>query len=417
MDAFESKLVALCKPLLKAVPEPFSQATEERFRALRARIVGDKIGSIVDGLWSRLRLRPQDRPVPEPSAVLDTLGFLMERGFPGLAGIELRLGAAAFPESEWATFVASAPDPGAIDDWLKPAKLEVGSLEARLLEDPEMTYGTAGLDWLLANSSPRKLERLLRLLLMGAERPRHLPRACEALVEVLEKDSKGQSLAVLVQVASSPDLGIESLAMVVREKPKALSQALLNLPGLASTFDFEGALSYFLAGLCANLHATAGAERRLASARLARLMADILLLPKPTAESDRLVATIRGITRELRVMTTAMEVQKATWVVEPLADEVPTDAASIAITLNGALQIANALSNARRGLSAPALLEALAKNLGLTPIGTAGERVAYNPREHEDTVGGLLPGRPAEVLQPGWRCGAEVVLRSTVKPE
>lgn len=61
-------------------------------------------------------------------------------------------------------------------------------------------------------------------------------------------------------------------------------------------------------------------------------------------------------------------------------------------------------------------LECLAHNLGLTEIGVEHLIVSYRPLEHEDTVGGMLPGDEATILRPGWKHKDTVLIRAKVKP-
>lgn len=87
------------------------------------------------------------------------------------------------------------------------------------------------------------------------------------------------------------------------------------------------------------------------------------------------------------------------------------------ITVRGAQLIANAMVRARQGLSAEALLEALALNVGMEEIGKVGEKIRYDYRIHEDIEGGMLKGDKGTIINVGWRLGEVVIKRAETKPK
>jgi len=56
-----------------------------------------------------------------------------------------------------------------------------------------------------------------------------------------------------------------------------------------------------------------------------------------------------------------------------------------------------------------------ARNLGLLPIGKKGEAVSFNPLQHEDVDGGLVPGAAAVIEEGGWAVRQEALIRAKVK--
>ena len=58
---------------------------------------------------------------------------------------------------------------------------------------------------------------------------------------------------------------------------------------------------------------------------------------------------------------------------------------------------------------------ALAFNLGLRPIGVAGQETKFDPKRHEDTCGGLFRDDGAVVVKPGWDLSGEVIARAKAK--
>lgn len=87
------------------------------------------------------------------------------------------------------------------------------------------------------------------------------------------------------------------------------------------------------------------------------------------------------------------------------------------ITLLGAKNLALSMEKANQGFPAKEILTNLAFNLGLIRYGTqpSTRPIAYNPIEHEDTVGGLLPGDIVVALEPGWMYKIEVLIRAKVR--
>jgi hypothetical protein len=153
----------------------------------------------------------------------------------------------------------------------------------------------------------------------------------------------------------------------------------------------------------------------LLTAGLARLATGILIGEKRGTQGDSILAIILNASRQLRYGTHGQEAQQLTWVLEKLAqqDEKPTG--KLHITDEGARHIAIAFQKADEGFAAKDILALTARNLGLTPLGSKDENVQFNPLQHEDTQGGLLPGDSVVILESGWLCGKTVVMRAKVR--
>jgi hypothetical protein len=86
------------------------------------------------------------------------------------------------------------------------------------------------------------------------------------------------------------------------------------------------------------------------------------------------------------------------------------------ITYQGAKMLAIAVENANRGFPAKEILSCLCFNLGLIRFGNQiDKQIVYNPIEHEDIEGGILPGEPVVVLEPGWMYKTDVLIRAKVR--
>lgn len=86
------------------------------------------------------------------------------------------------------------------------------------------------------------------------------------------------------------------------------------------------------------------------------------------------------------------------------------------ITTEGAIRLIVSLRQLERGLHPISVMKALAHNLGMKRFHDEGEKITFNPLQHEDTVGGLIRGDPCEVVQCGWKLGNNLIARAKVKP-
>ena len=85
------------------------------------------------------------------------------------------------------------------------------------------------------------------------------------------------------------------------------------------------------------------------------------------------------------------------------------------MSIEGALNIATAFRKAAEGFGTIEILTFTAKNLGMTPFGTVGESVVFNPFQHEDISGGLLRGDTAAITESGWKLGNDIAMRAKVQ--
>lgn len=58
----------------------------------------------------------------------------------------------------------------------------------------------------------------------------------------------------------------------------------------------------------------------------------------------------------------------------------------------------------------------LLESWGVTPIGSMGAEVAYDPTLHRVTDSAIAPGQPVQVTQVGYRQGDQLLYRAEVKP-
>ena len=87
------------------------------------------------------------------------------------------------------------------------------------------------------------------------------------------------------------------------------------------------------------------------------------------------------------------------------------------ISSDGALQVALGMRAIQEGADPTEAFWSTAFNLDVRQFPTKDELyVAFNPLDHEDMKGGLLPGDKTKILQSGWTFGKLVLLRAQVEP-
>lgn len=153
--------------------------------------------------------------------------------------------------------------------------------------------------------------------------------------------------------------------------------------------------------------------RKTASLLMIAVYADLLLtLPQDEPTPDSADSIIKALDH----LVTAAESDDAkenTWTIHPLKTDqlVGVDAK---IDLDAARILKIAFEQTDRGANAIDILEAMAFNLGLRPIGEPDSMVTYDPRLHEDPKGGLHPGDTVKVMRKGWTLNDSPIVRAKV---
>jgi len=299
--------------------------------------------------------------------------------------------------------------------WAKTSKIPRKEIERQLLAQPEKAYSTVGLDWLVLNSKPENLEPLLELLLSKRSRPETLPTWHEVVRAKLTKDKHGKLLGMLLRRQWQAEDWIANVCRLIRENQTLFKEIVDALPLIFCKKEKAVFAVDFVNGLFEPLAFAEGEEREFFTAELARLGTGILIAGRRTQISNDVLAVIQKHTRQLCNLTKGLDSKSRTWVLENLNDEGKTADGKISITQNGARYFAHALEEANQGFSAKEILTVLARNLGLVAVGKSGDAAIYNPLQHEDVVGGLLPGQSVLIEESGWSINQEIVARAKVK--
>jgi hypothetical protein len=342
--------------------------------------------------------------------------LLQECGLESLAAIEFRLSVAAICVKAADEVLTVASDAECIDAWLKATKTNSKAFAEELQSRPDPVYQTAGLEWLLERVAPNKLSAFISKLLCDEPRPGHLTAPAPLVARFLESDSKGVWLDSLLKGVANQPTSSQRLVQLIRYSPKSLGSALRHLPAKVSDKAIGTVARQTVERLFEDLPQKSGNDRLEGCAQLMRMVAELLSVSRPGATVLELLKSLGTLSRTLRLTATSRELRSVTWVSECLVDEAPNTAAGVGLNSLGARLLAQALVSVSQGANAQLVLEALAKNIGLCPIGEADGTGAFDPKIHEDTVGGLLPGEPVKVLRRGWKLDRETVLRASVKP-
>jgi len=297
------------------------------------------------------------------------------------------------------------------------AGLEVGGTErGGLRPSRDGVKGEDGggrVEWLLEHGDVKKLRPVFLRLLQCDSRPNYLPNWQYTLTDVLLNDTKGRGLEAILRSTDSSDLG-KSLAKVVIQTD-AIVSALDQLARLAARREPIPGIAILIDEIARLAFDSTGSERERLSAALTRLVGGVALLNDNSPQAKAVQSQIERANRKLK---TAVSVSGSTgkiWLAARYPDNQDVPSGKPQLTIEGALNIATAFRKAAEGFGIVEILTFTAKNLGMSPFGTVGEHVVFNPFQHEDVSGGLLRGDQATVVETGWKLGNDIAMRVKVK--
>ncbi len=306
-----------------------------------------------------------------------------------------------------------APTAKCLAAWMRTARVPKKLAEERILSTPDLAWRTAALDWYMEKGTLKRAAPLLCSVFFRSPRPKHLPQWDELLSASIQAAKGGALLESILDGVSSDRRQLVALATLFLNNPALLCRTVDLLPDLLESHASGQALE-FCKLLLEHALVAPPHQRPLVSAAIARLATGLLLKDELSAIQEQALESIRDATSRLKFAATDGDLNSRTWVIEPLkaAAERPSDNQNL--TMTGARHIAVAFEKARQGFKAQAVLSMTAKNLGMAAIGTKAERVAFNPLQHEDVAGGIMPGEVVEIMEPGWTFKNSIVLRTRV---
>ena len=416
MSIYDRRLAAAFKALAKPSP---STADQQKSRKIlddvQARIPDPAFRQALDSSFQAVAAFSDQTKRQTAREYLSLLQALNARALPATAEILFSTALDALKDLDAESLLQPAPTPKCVELWLKASGTPKKVLQERLLANPEWAYATAGCDWFFRKGDTRNAAPLLLHLLSQERRPEHLPSWEEVLTLALQRDKKGILMETVLLQHPNHQQAIPSLVTVALKDRFLLKATMDVLPTLFSRKTFSGQPVEFLRRLLDQAVATQADSRRSGSANIARLATGILLEGRLSGPAQEALEAIQTATRRLRRMTFDATLKADTWLIECLGDVSQDEPdGQVHITRKGARHLAIAFEKASQGFGAYEILAVTARNLGMAPTGKMGDKVAYNPLNHADLKGGIIPGETVVVVEPGWLLKDEMVIRAKV---
>jgi len=306
------------------------------------------------------------------------------------------------------------PNDICINHWIKHSKTQKTTILKSISSSYDKYYKTAWCDWYIKKSPVKGILQFAIMALKDLERPQYLLEPSKLLVTMLSRDRKFvltdslkiyaidspvHTKALLLTslrahvgevYARSFGYALASKAIDHKNLMQALSELLRSQSAAQSEFSAR-----FIAHVTTTLCLVSDSKNETTSKvteALQNLAIDTWLLGK---EEEK---------RELWFTSTTKKISK-------MISEVKGE-----ISTQGALQIALSLRAAQTDTDAKDALWASAFNLGIKQIGKTEEIELFDPLQHEDIKGGLLPGDKAQIVNCGWVFSETVLLRAQVTP-
>ena len=416
MNSLDHKLAKIFKATLKKPKDSLKvENTSGEFRKILSQVVNTDLHETLKEVFSQVS-RPTEQPADlEIKEALRLLRVLLDQGFKETPAVLFLAWLDALKNLSLEQILPIAPTAICLGKWIKTAKASSQEIERQLLDQPDQAYASVGADWLLEHAKPQVSLLVVAKLLTRQPRPEYLLPWNEALAAAIKKDTRGELLAAILKQPSPSQEQILTLSEVVRSS-QILFKAIGDLlPTILARKDSTTAVVRFVHCLFDDVIRAEGSDREFATALLARVGTGILLADRRTSNSDEVLALIRRVSRQLRNLTKGEAAQTKTWVFENVRVEDKLSDGKLFVNLQGARYVALAFEKVDQGFPAKEILSVTARYLGLSPIGKNGETVCYEPLQHEDVDGGLLPGEFVVVLESGWSFNEEAVMRANVR--
>jgi len=415
VNPIDRKLATALKAALK---KNKAGADEKRFAGFHQaleRVASEDLRRTFETLFSKIVCQTTETTALEAKEASQILRTLLERGFSETPSIAFLAWLDSFGGLTLDEILSITPNAICFSRWLKKTKASVQEIQRQLAEQPDRAYSTAGADWLLECPKIEMSFSVVEKFLSRQARPEYLPAWNDGLIAAIKKDKRGDLLVAVMRQPSTSQEQIRALSEVVRLNRPLFKTVADLLPAILMRKDLSPTVVGFVHSLFNGILSTDGNEREFLTAILARLATGILIAERRTPNADEVLALVRKAAQQLRSLSKGKEARAKTWVFENLcAEDSPSDGKQC-INMQGARYIALAFEKADQGFPTKEILGVTARYLGLLQIGKNGEAVRYEPLQHEDVDGGLLPGELVVVLESGWSFNGEAVMRAKVK--
>lgn len=283
-----------------------------------------------------------------------------------------------------------------------------------LQKQPESAICLAGLDWVIAKSKIELLFPLFPVIFGGEDRSVDFNRLSALRDQILRRDKSGNGILEILRGISKGELSKAALTDGLSRCPDAAVVFLRILPKLLSK-ETAGHELEILENWLPSLPEISLPNRAKISGALAILCGGIIQKVKLTFAEENILAIVTASLRQL-----SLEIGgdfTGYWGIFPLGESRLQGADSAQISAEHARLLVESLEKLEDKQYDPiSVFTALAINFGLSKFEETGTEVGFDPKRHNDTVGGLLRGQAAVVIRPGWRYKETILLRAKTKP-
>jgi hypothetical protein len=410
-NSLDREIAAVIKAAFKeSNDDSKNEAASRHFREIRGLVSNQEVVNLLEDLFFEIA-RPalEQRRQIFSKFIRDLLNHRFRRSAATVFISSLK----DFRTASFEEILSIVPDAICLDKWIKATKSSAKEVERNLLSQPDKTFETAGADWLLLHSKSELMLPVLEMFLSRLPRPIYLLPSQKVLIDALKKDKSCELLALALR--QPPHNQAHIFLMELISSDSALFKLIIDrLPKVLTKKEIGAPLVELVKNIFGAIISTSGSEREFLTASLARLGANIVLTERRSQHSDAVLFFIRQTARQLRTFAKNDKIQSRTWVFENLVFEQELPTGDSCINLQGARYIALAFEKADQGFPAKEILSVTARYLGLSPVSVKGDEVVFNPLQHEDMDGGLVPGERVFILDSGWILNQEVVMRAKV---
>jgi hypothetical protein len=286
------------------------------------------------------------------------------------------------------------------------------ALLARFNDDPLKALSSALSMWFFETVPPKLLRRGLDVFLREPETRPYTP-IDVLLLCALTRDQDGDFLGALVSACGpNPDTR-GRVVNQIKYNDELVELFVAGAPKAVRAFDADSIVT-FIQPIFEELQAAKVPDRkRWWCSKLLSLAAGFALLP-PCEVSIAVLKELDRLSLLAEEKLPAGDVDLDQCGIR--YHGVRRISVHLAVTHEAAKLIALTLAKIRNGDDPKLSLEATALNLGMQRIASPGTVLEYNPKFHEDVIGGVSPGALTAVQEGGWQYEGKLIQRAQVKP-
>ena len=373
--------------------------------------LADAVAEVSKFFLSRERLLELRQPLPFPTQ------RTMELGSSGLsATLEFAVNDSpeAFAELPADILIRQIYSPTLLTKISRKRKGLVNEVLAIVQREPSIAVHFLGLPWVISKAKIPDLFPLLPFLFGERDEGSDTERITTLRRHFLRRDKAGRGVTEILRRISEGELSDRGLIDGLHRSPEAATAFVQLLPKLMTKQSGEQAASIFQKWLV-SLPEVPQRKRTIISGALAALCGAILLKERRRPVEEWVLSLVTDSIKKLSLEIGANV--DGYWGLFPL-DVSRGQSDGVYISPEGARLLVESLEKFEDDRYEPAdVFKAVASNLGLSQVDEPGMVVTYDPKKHQDTIGGLLRDQTAVVIRPGWRYNDTLLLKTKVKPQ